>query len=394
MRIVPFPGHDDESVEQDWLIEFESALSGDADGPAADSWRELRDDVRAIAQPIAPDFERRLREQIAARRAKRWVAKPKLHRPAHPAFAAIAVALSVALVALVVVGPWRGGRAPRAIPDMPHAQALSRPLPSTSASSSAAATAAPSAVEAAGKSNEEASPSGPASGGPASSPGRVQQLGASVTLAVAPTDVQQTADRVSRLAVRDGGFVQSSHVQVQQGSASEANLMLKLQSEKLSAALAALEQIAPVRDESQSLQDITRSYNAARRRLSDIGAERQAVLHALAKASSEGEIDSLRERLAQSRSEIARAHSALEAVSRRARTAEVEVSVLGDAPAASEGLTLHRGLHDAGRVLTVVLIVLLIALAVLMPLALLLGALLGAHRVWRRHQREQALESP
>jgi hypothetical protein len=170
--------------------------------------------------------------------------------------------------------------------------------------------------------------------------------------------------------------------------------MLKLPSEKLSAALASLEQIAPVRDESQSLQDITNSYDAARQRLADANAERRALLHALSDASTEGQIDSLRERLAQSRRTLAAAHSSLEAVSRRVSTAEVEVSVLGDARAGSEGLTLHRGLHDAGRVLTVTLVVLLIAAAVLIPLALVLIALMLARRAWRRRRRERALGAP
>jgi hypothetical protein len=219
----------------------------------------------------------------------------------------------------------------------------------------------------------------------------VQELGASVTLAVAPAKVQETSDRVSRLVIRDGGFVQSSHVQVQQGRGGEATLTLRLPSQKLSAALASLEQIAPVREESQSLQDITSSYDAARQRLRDVEAERQALLRALAKATTEGEIDSLRERLAQSRGGLAGAHSALEVVSRRASTAEVEVTVLGDAHAAGEGLTLHRGLHDAGRVLTVTLVVLLIAAAALVPLALLLLGLTAAARVWRRRRREQVL---
>jgi hypothetical protein len=389
MRIVSFPGHDDDGVEQAWLIELESALCGDADGPAADSWRELREDVRALAPPIAPDFEQRLRAQIAAPSVRRWIPRPGLRPSARPAIAAIACVLCAVLATLVVVAPWQGAHAPSLVSELDHSGGVALAPKIASRPAEAAPQASSTSSQPAGL--NEGTGSSPSA--PASAPGRVQQLGASVTLAVAPTAVQETADRVSRLAVRDGGFVQSSHVQVQQGSAGEANLLLELQSEKLSAALAALEQIAPVRDESQSLQDITRSYNAARRRLSDIGAERQAVLHALSKASSEGEIDSLRERLAQSRGEIARARSALEAVSKRASIAEVEVSVLGDAHAGSEGLTLHRGLHDAGRVLTVVLIVLLIALAVLMPMALLLGALLGARRVWRRHQREQALES-
>ena len=156
---------------------------------------------------------------------------------------------------------------------------------------------------------------------------------------------------MSRLAVSDGGFVQSSHVQVQQAGTSEANLDLSLPSAKLSAALASLGQLAPVRAESQSLQDITNTYDAARQRLADATAERQALLRALSKATTEGQIDSLHERIAQNRGAIAQARLSLQAVSQHASTAEVEVTVLGDAHAGSEGLTLHRGLHDAGRVL-------------------------------------------
>jgi hypothetical protein len=78
-------------------------------------------------------------------------------------------------------------------------------------------------------------------------------------------------------------------------------------------------------------------------------------------------------------------------VSERASTAEVEVTVLGDSRNGGEGMTLGRGVHDAGRVLTVAAIVLLIAAAVSVPLALALVALMGAQRLWRRHARERAL---
>ncbi len=145
--------------------------------------------------------------------------------------------------------------------------------------------------------------------------------------------------------------------------------------------------------ESQSLQDITNTYDAARQRLGDATAERRALLRALAGATTEGQIDSLRERLSQSRGAITQARSALQAVSQRASTAEVEVTVLGDAHAASEGLTLHRGLHDAGRVLVVTLAVMLIAAAILLPLALLIVALATARRSWRRYQRERVLDA-
>jgi hypothetical protein len=59
----------------------------------------------------------------------------------------------------------------------------------------------------------------------------------------------------------------------------------------------------------------------------------------------------------------------------------------------SEGLTLSRGLHDAGRVLVVTLAVLLIAAAVLVPLALVIFALAAGRRTWRRHQRERVLDA-
>lgn len=363
MRIVPFPGHDGASTEETWLAELDAALSGADEGPLADSWRELREDVRALAPPMTADFERQLAQRIAERRSHRRTLKVHgtltrwLHRRGRPLGAAIAAAISVAVVAVVIAGPSQSG-------------------PPREAAPAPAFRSAPSA----------------SSAGPASAPARVQQLGASVTLTATPSEVQTTADRVARLAVSDGGFVQSSRVQVQQAGTSEANLMLRLPSERLSAAIASLERLAPVRAESQSLQDITDAYDAARRRLADATAERQALLRALSQASTQGQIDSLRERLSQARTAIAQARSALAGVSRRASTAEVEVTVLGDTHAGSEGLTLHRGLEDAGRVLTVTLIVLLLAAAGLVPSALALAALVTGRRAWLRYRRERALD--
>jgi hypothetical protein len=229
------------------------------------------------------------------------------------------------------------------------------------------------------------------SAGAASAPGRKQQLAASLTLGTTPASLQQISDQVAQQAVRDGGYVQSSNVAVQQQGTSEATLTLRLPSARLTTALAAISRLAPVRAESQSLQDITDEYTAARQRLSDAEAERTALLHALAAATSEGQIDSLRERLSSARAAIARAQSSVNAVSQRASTAVVEVTILGDAPAQHEGLTLHRGLHDAGHVLSVALSVILIAAAILVPLALVLAALIGARGAWLRYRRERVL---
>jgi hypothetical protein len=382
MRIVSFPSGDAVNPEETWIAELEAALSGESQGATADSWRELREDVRALAAPMAPEFVQRLEQElllapaaVPGRSARRlaWLRPLGRSRPlaamegrAHLVAAVAAVAALAAAVVIAVGSPSGAPRQPVA--------ATARQPGVSSSNASAAGVAIPQSSA-------------------ASAPGRVQQLAASVSLDTSPANVQAISDGVARLAVRDEGFVQSSRVQVQQHGPSEATLTLSLPSARLSAALAAIGQLAPVRAESQSLQDITDTYDAARQRLTDATAERQALLRALARATTEGQIDSLRERLSQARSAIAQAQSAFRAVSQRASAAEVEVTVLGDARAESEGLTLHRGLHDTGRVLTVAVVVLLIAAAILVPLALLIAALAGAGSAWRRYRRERALDS-
>ncbi len=406
MRVIAFPGGDGTPPRDTWAAELDAALSGEAEGPAADAWRELRKDVRSLAPPMSPELTQRLERELALpaagsgqkRQPKRLLVHLRaLGRPQLAGAGALATALMVAVAAIVIgVGGFGGTResSPTAEKALP---AQSRPdLEAAGGSFASGAVASPAPASPTPTSPGAASP-GAASPGAASpgaaAPGRVQQLAASISLSATAADVQAISDGVARLAVGAEGFVESSHVQVQQHGSSEATLTLRLPSARLSAALAAIGRLAPVSAESQSLQDITNAYDAARQRLADAVAERQALLRALARATTEGQIDSLRERLSQARGAIAQARASLQAVSQRASTAEVEVTVLGDSHAASEGLTLHRGLHDAGRVLTVALVVLLIGAAVLVPLALLLAALAGAHRVWRRHSRERALDA-
>jgi hypothetical protein len=426
MRIVHFAGLGGAAPDEASRSELEAALSGDGHGPAADAWRELREDVRSLAPPIDPEFEQQLRERILReppRRRSRQphqsvlpgassgvapaglaaTAKPegsagvvrKLRRGVswHPRSRAwaggLVVALGSVVAATIIVISWNGthGEGLHATAAGPAVTAS----PTVSSTGATGSTPAPVQPSSAAPSSAAEFPV-PAPGGVAA-PGHVQQRAATISLAATPDNVQATADRVSRLAVSIGGFVQNSQVQVQQGGPSEATLVLKLPSARLSAALASLGQLAPVRGESQSLQDITDASATARRRLADAVAERQAALHALSQATTQEQIDRLRERLAQAGSAIAEARSAVQAVSQRASTADVEVTVVGDAHVASEGLTLHRGLHDAGRVLTITLAVLLIATAILVPLILLLGGLLASRRVLRRHQRERTLNA-
>jgi hypothetical protein len=389
MRVIPFPSRREISQEKDWLIELEAALNGTSSGPDADSWRELRRDVRALAPPMAPEFERELSQRIAqagarpapkhSHRRSGWLRPPG--RPALASLAAVCVVIAVALI----IAPWHpGGHVVERFPS-------SSPLADSAGRASGEIARSPKFGTNAPESSA-ASASSASATAPAAAPGRVQQLAASIALSATPSEVQRIADSVSRLAVSDGGFVQSSHVDAERATG-EANLTLSLPSSSLSAALAGLARLAPVHAESQSLQDITGSYDAARGRLADANAERRALLHALAAASTAGQIDSLRERLAQVRGTIVRAHSALQTVSRRAANAEVEVTVLGDTHARSEGLTPRRALHDAGRVLLVTLAVLLITAAVLVPLAIVLAVLTIGWRAWRRYRRELVLDA-
>ena len=82
MRIVPFPDHDDGAPEQAWLAELEAALGGAATGPEAESWRELREDVRSLAPPMSADFERELARMLASAiaRARHGEAPPSACR--------------------------------------------------------------------------------------------------------------------------------------------------------------------------------------------------------------------------------------------------------------------------------------------------------------------------
>jgi hypothetical protein len=407
MRLIVFPGGEDSPPEESWVAELDAALSGDAHGLAADSWRDLAEDVRSLAPPPSDELMLRLERELAdlagplagaagdaspdtlgGPSAPRTRPRASLRGSGRPLQAAAAALAAAVVVAAVVVGFGYHGSS---------GAGEAVPAPRTAAGPVGVASAGRSGGEepkapAARAANGDLQPATGAASQPAgAAPGRVQQLGASVGLEATPADVQAVSDGVARLAVREEGFVEDSHVQVQRHGASEATLMLRLPSARLSAALAAIGRLAPVSSESQSLQDITNEYDSTRQRVTDATAERAALERALAKATTEGEIDSLRERLAQSRGALAQAHAALASVSRRASTAEVEVTVLGDASSSGEGLTFHRGLHDAGRVLTVAAIVLLIAAAVLLPLALVLVALVGGGRAWRRSARERAL---
>jgi hypothetical protein len=422
MKVIPFPKPGDEHDERAFAAQLDAALRGEAGGEAADYWRELRADVRSLAPPISPEFERELRERVEARAAapsrgrrrpsmrgvialmQAWLGSGMRAR----LVAVGGICAMVAVVALAIASPWRAfqssssssakaGRVDNLGPSGGPVKALEQSQVQTyqskGASAGASAAGVQALVPASARPADKAESTAESSLTPAAgaSSARVQQRAASITLAPKPAEVQLVADQIAQLAARDGGFVQNSQVRLQRGTGGEATLQLSLPSARLSAALAELARLAPTRAQSQSLQDITDEYGAARTKLADAVAARQALLRALSKASTQGQIESLRARLSLAGGAIAQARTAFQSVAKRGSNSAVEVTVLGDAHASAGESTLSKALNDAGDVLKVALAVLIVALAVLVPLALLAAIVAIAWRVSRRRLRERAL---
>jgi hypothetical protein len=140
--------------------------------------------------------------------------------------------------------------------------------------------------------------------------------------------------------------------------------------------------------------DITGSFVSAIDRLGDARAERRALLKALARATTAQEVDALKARLRDNRSQISAVKGELNALRRRANLARVDVTVTGNGHKGSGGGTWTPGdaAHDALRVLEVAAGVILIGLAAGIPLVAVGGAAALAARSSRRRRREGALD--
>jgi hypothetical protein len=201
-----------------------------------------------------------------------------------------------------------------------------------------------------------------------------------------------------RTVDRFGGIVASSAIGSDESSG-EATFELRIPTGRLDDALAALSKLGHVAQRRQSLVDITRSFTSVQDRLSDARAERRGLLRALAGAATQRQVDSLRARLRDVRSRIARRSGDLDALRRRADQSRVSVTVRADGrrPGAGAGSggswSPSDAARDALRVLEVIAGVALVALAVLAPLALLAALVALGVRSGRRRRRKGALDA-
>ncbi|MEA2217938.1 MAG: hypothetical protein QOJ35_564 [Solirubrobacteraceae bacterium] len=405
------------------LDALERALAGEPVDPDLRELAELVSDVRATSPRMSPGFAARLEHDVAEgfpassepaapRRARRWLLLPA------------GGCLAAAVVAIVVVagnrGPGPGDGAlsstglaapAQTAPDVAGARGESAPLARKSTAPEPAAAAPQSSSATVDRAGAPA-PAGAGAGAGAGATGAVvappavaaqrgprkQERSADLELRVSNARVQSTADAVISTVDRFGGIVAASTIS-SQGRHGEASFQLRIPTSRLDDALAALSKLGHVASRNQSLVDITGSFTSVQDRLSDARAERRGLLGALGHATTKAQIDSLRARLRNVRSQIARLNGDLDALRRRADLSSVSVTVrgvIGSSPEAGAGSgggwSPADAARDAVRVLEVIAGVTLVALAVLTPLALLAGLVAIGVRTGRRRRREGALD--
>jgi hypothetical protein len=223
----------------------------------------------------------------------------------------------------------------------------------------------------------------------------VVESNAQLTLGAASDQVPDVADGVIDVTHRYQGIVVSSQV-THGDSGARASFDLAIPSTRLPQALADLSDLAHVQSSSEGSIDITAPTVAAQKRLAKAAAHLASLRRKLAAAVASG--DTVRQavlerRISAARVDVARAHSALHDLRRRAGLARVSVAVTSEGAGTASSWTFGDALHDAGRVLTVTAGVLLVTAAVAGPLALLALLAWLAARSLRRWQRERSLDA-
>lgn len=401
--------------EQERELEaLDRALSGE---PVEFELRDLEElvlDIRATAPEMTPAFAARLehecsegfptpREQPALvhRAGRRWLLLPALG------------SLAAVLVALVVVlagttggdqASTLGNEAP-----VPASGAMERDSGATGADESApsadragSGSGAAQAVEPApappadqAAPAAKVSPAPPAAVGATTAPRKVERS-ASIAIQTPVDEFATTTDAVNAVMARFDGIVASSQIGQSDGGGGEATFDLRIPTNRLDRALAALSKLGHVTERSQGLQDITGSFTSAQSRLTDARAERRGLLRALERATTQAQIDSLKARLRSVGARIGSLKGQLASLKRRADLATVDFTVRGTGTSSEIGgggdWTPGDAAGDALRVLEVLAGILLIGLAVLVPAALVGAAIAYGVRFGRRRRRETALD--
>jgi len=233
-------------------------------------------------------------------------------------------------------------------------------------------------------------------------PGGKQIQSAQISLTTPNAHVDQVAQEVFDVVGVEHGTVQSSHITAAtRGSGGgAAYFTLSFPTSNLQAAMTQLSRLhyASVSSRTDASQNVGGQYAGDHRRLVDAEALRTSLLKQLQTAYTPSDIDSIKAQLRLAERQVTSWQAALHSLQHQIGNSDVSVQInSGGLPfvpvARSGGFTIHRALHDAGRVLVVSAGVALITLAVLVPVGLL-GALLMWLWVWlRQRRREHALDA-
>jgi len=379
------------------LDALDRALAGEAVQPHLRELEELVHDIRATAPEMSPGFAARLEHEVSDGFPTPREQPPRLHRPGRR-WLLLPAAGSLAAVAVALVVVLGGGRDDSTV----AGPAALGSAPSEQASPASGAAGAPDAAAGHAAPNDLAAPPAaalPAARSKAIAPqaSRKVQRSASMTLQTTDARFDAATDAVNGTVARFGGIVASSQIGASDESGGEASFDLRIPTDRLDRALAALAKLGHVTERSQSLDDITSSFASAQERLTDARAERRGLLRALARATTQAQIDSLKARLRSAGSRIAGLKGQLASLRRRADLATVSLTVRGggDSGGATDGgghWTPGDAAGDAVRVLEVLAGVTLVGLAILVPAGLIGLAVAIGLRLGRRRRREAALD--
>jgi hypothetical protein len=379
------------------LAAIDVTLEGDPVDPEHAELAELA----LILRADRPAPTREAAEAIDERVAKRW-ARPPLQRRLRPRRSWLAAPVAgLAAVALVVAIVSIGGNGG-------SSSGVSSAAASSATSSAAASAPAGAAASGAGVSTSAPSRAATPAGGnrrqapvPSPSPSGKRQVvqSAQLSLSAAPSRIDDVAQQVFDVVDGENGIVVSSHVTSTGGPDGGARFALSVPVGNLQRTVSELSQLhgAHVVSRSDDTNDITGQVGGAGRRLAEARALRRSLLRQLAAATTTEAVASLRAQLRDADAMIGRDSASLTSLHRSVANSSLTVTIQAASvpvPVTSHGggFTLHRAVHDAGRVLVVVAGVALIALAVLVPLGLMVALVGWVGLVLRRRRREAMLD--
>ena len=231
--------------------------------------------------------------------------------------------------------------------------------------------------------------------------GRRQIQSAQLSLTAAASRVDDVAQEAFDVIGDNRGIVRHSSVTAG-GPGGFATILVSVPSQNLAQTMTQLSELryAHVSARTDQSQDVNDQYLVDVRRLGDAKALRTSLLKQLAAATTQTQIDSLDAQIHDNELTIQSDEKTLASLNKQISYSQINLTInAGVVPvvhhhhAAATGFTLHRALHDAGRVLVVAAGVSLITLAVLLPLAVVLGLLGWIATSLRRRSRQSALNA-